>query len=354
MRFITFLLFLVTFSSLNAADSQVADIIQRMNQKNQQRWQGIESYIVYKKMMDKPIITMHLPMRDENNQTIGFYQASPLQIQQMLEAVEGITPQMKRDFASGYMQGISMGLGALRSNVPLSPQANMALDEGVLGAGLFFSTAAPSDAQLAAMNAKDRAAVKKSFEDMAKFIDTARVVGSESIEGRNAYHLRSTENGPTSNMGDGTEFTPEETHVWIDKEELVILKFNVTGSAKNQGQTRRFTIGVTNSDFKEAAGALFEPFKQVMSMGGVLNDKEMAKMREAQQKLAEFEQQMARMPPDQKAMMERMMGNQLEMFRNMASTGAMEILTEVKEIKIGDIHDYKDMLLVQAKALGNP
>ena len=59
-----------------------------------------------------------------------------------------------------------------------------------------------------------------------------------------------------------------------------------------------------------------------------------AEMQEAQKQIAEFERELARMPPDQRAMMESMMGSRLEMMRNMVSGGGYRSEVVIQEIRV--------------------
>jgi hypothetical protein len=99
------------------------------------------------------------------------------------------------------------------------------------------------------------------------------------------------------------------------------------------GTSRPFFIEVLNSDYRHVPGCgLYEPYRHVMRMGGMLGEEEMAQMEEARAQLAEFEQQLASMPPAQRAMVEGMMGSQMDTVRNMAASGAIESVQEVEEI----------------------
>jgi len=79
---------------------------------------------------------------------------------------------------------------------------------------------------------------------------------------------------------------------------------------------------------------MYESYRQVMTMSGMLTPEQEAQMAEAQAQLAEFEKQKASMPPQQVAMMESMMGPQLKMIENMAKGGGIEFETVVDNIRV--------------------
>jgi hypothetical protein len=97
------------------------------------------------------------------------------------------------------------------------------------------------------------------------------------------------------------------------------------------------TIEQSNIDYRTVPGSkMYEPYKRVMRMTGVMDPKQQKEMEEARGKLAELDQQLAAMPPAQRQMVMNQMGPQLTMIRNMASGGGFEIVTTVDEIRIGE------------------
>ncbi len=77
---------------------------------------------------------------------------------------------------------------------------------------------------------------------------------------------------------------------------------------------------------------MLKPYRSVMRIGGMLTPEQQAQIQEAQAQLAEMEQQMASMPPEQRDMMMRMAGPQLETIRSMAASGGFEIKTEILNV----------------------
>jgi hypothetical protein len=77
-------------------------------------------------------------------------------------------------------------------------------------------------------------------------------------------------------------------------------------------------------------------YAQTMRMGGVLTPAEEKQMAEARVQMAEFEKQMAAMPASQRAMMESMMGSQMEQMRKMLETGAFETEMRVVDVRVNE------------------
>jgi hypothetical protein len=158
--------------------------------------------------------------------------------------------------------------------------------------------------------------------------------GTEELEGGPAARFSTAANlhWQMDTVGAEPVFL-ESGSVWIDLDKEVIAAHRIEGTMTQDGQMRPFFLEVHNVDYRQVPGcSLYEPYRRVVRMGGLLDEKQMAQMEEAKQRLAEFDQQMAAMPQAQRAMMEGMLGGQMATLRSMASSGAIEHVQEVEEI----------------------
>jgi hypothetical protein len=154
-------------------------------------------------------------------------------------------------------------------------------------------------------------------------------------DGRRARAFANTDlNVPMGDVGDGQTAVLTSATAYVDAQQLVMIGHRLEGTMQDaSGASRPFYIEVLGSDFREVPGCnLYEPYRRVMRMGGVLDETQTAEMEEARLQLAEFEQQLAAMPPAQRAMMENMIGSQMDTVRNMAESGAIEHVQETEEI----------------------
>jgi len=126
------------------------------------------------------------------------------------------------------------------------------------------------------------------------------------------------------------EFAPKSARMFVDAETMVLRRIEFRGEATTDRGVQEVTMHMNMQDFQDHEGLLI-PHRTVMEMGGMeaLIDPEM------QAQLAEMERQLAALPPDQRQMLERMLGPQMEQIRRMMSGGGgdmtMEILvTEVR------------------------
>lgn len=171
-------------------------------------------------------------------------------------------------------------------------------------------------------------------DSMNTFVRTATLVGSDSIDGRDAYHLKSESMNIVEPMN-GEEFRLDTMSMWMDKDRYVPLKMMMKGTISSPGESRPVVIETLMSDYRDVPGSdMYESYRQVVRMGGIMNDEQKAQMAEAREQLAEFEKQMASMPASQRQMMESMMGSRIEQFRKMAEGDGMELETVVTEIRV--------------------
>lgn len=120
--------------------------------------------------------------------------------------------------------------------------------------------------------------------------------------------------------------TINKMSVWIDAEYFVRLKMRMEGVIEQDGESREIFLEQQYMDYQTVPGTfLYEPYREVMRVGGLISPEQQAELQEAARKLDEYEQQLASLPASQRAMMESMMGSKIDQFRNMASGGAMEM-----------------------------
>ena len=199
------------------------------------------------------------------------------------------------------------------------------------------------DEMLRAGPGEDPVMSQDDFDDMAQeavysiaaFSESAELVGTETVEGRKAYHLVA-ENLERKRSIDGEqEFVLQTINAWIDSEMYVPLKLVMDGTMTTDGTPRPVTIETIERDYRDVPGSnMYEPYQQVMRLTGEMADETKRQMEEARTHLAEFEKQMAEMPESQRQMMMNMMGEQIEMMRKMAAGEGLEITTTVRSITV--------------------
>lgn len=283
---------LTLFSAVGvAADAQ--SILRTALQKQAERWEGVDTYVIVQS-------------------SAGFSTSTTMK-----------RTTVKDDGGNAYPMFVPSGTAAAGPDgVPESATRSTwagidprALDESANDAGT-------------GVDAQDMA------DSMNTFIRTAKLVGSDSIDGRDAYHLKSDAIDIVEQM-QNEELRVETMSMWMDEDRYVPLKMTMQGTISSAGHSRPVQIETLMTDYRNVPGSnMYESYRRVVRMGGVLNDEQKGQMAEARQQLAEFEKQLADMPPSQRQMMESMMGSQLEQFRKMAAGDGMEFETVVTEIRV--------------------
>lgn len=202
------------------------------------------------------------------------------------------------------------------------------------GASTFLNAAADAQDEDENQRRSSAAETSRSMHDMAKIRDSARFVGTKKVNGRSAYHLKAEGLNSTSRQ-QGQEMVLDTVNLWIDTEKCVPLRTTMDGVAIEGGKSRPVTIERIDSDYRNVPGSrMYEPFRQVMRMKGVMTAEQEREMRDAKQKLEETEAKLQQLPPAQRQMIMAQMGPQMAMMRKMASGGGVEVVTEVHAILV--------------------
>jgi len=282
-------------------------ILQTMRDKQLARWEGVNLYVVEQRLMGQPSQTyfQRTEVEDDNGATQTLF--LPVQPESLASCDD--TRRMTPDELRAHASGMGTTGDAVAGEI----------ENGMVEAGLPPGLLAASGSDSTASH-------------MAQFMAKARLQGTETVNGRRTYHIRAGDLENTRQV-EGGEFTLDLVSMWIDAEHYVPLVTRMDGEMTSNGETRPVTIERLDADYRRVPGSsLYEPYKQVLKMSGMMDPAREAEMREARAQMAQMEQQMAAMPAEQRAMMEKMMGPQLEMMRNMAAGGGFQMEISVERI----------------------
>lgn len=232
----------------------------------------------------------------------------------------------------GIIADVMSSLGTGETSAYMNPFTLMA------SAGAGFTSRLADDVRDARTSlASSNARAQNSIDQKLAMAEQMREDGIEIVAGVEGRRYSSPPtNQPLSSGGgpDAPEGRITGGFLVIDPERNVILKQRTEGTMTRDGETQDFFIEVVNTDFRNppGCGELIVPFRRITRIGGIMTEAERAQMAEAQAQLAEFEQQMASMPPQQRQMMESMMGSQMQAVRSLASGGAMETTQDIEEV----------------------
>jgi hypothetical protein len=166
-------------------------------------------------------------------------------------------------------------------------------------------------------------------------IEHGRYEGREQIDG-NSVHVIAIDDLSQLELAqqstpDDMDFQPRDGRLFIDAEMLIPRRMEFVGDAVTPDGETEVTVTVDLLDIRSVDGLLV-PHHTSMQISGLqaMIDPEM------QEQLREMEQQLAALPAEQRQMMERMMGAQLEQLRQMMSGGgdAMSVEVNVTEVRV--------------------
>lgn len=328
-------------SAVLAADMQ--SIAECTEQQQARQFEGVENYAIVMEIMGQSV-----PQYFERAELTGpdgasysgFVLVPPDEIARRQDD-SGVTPEALEAYGDGLrMTGDALEAEAAKSGLPV----DMIYSQGPPPGEEPWASPNPSVmmgsmadfADFAADAKRRKAEGVPARSDVEKVFANAEVVGTETINGQSAWHILSKDVNLTQ-TSNGQEFTIQDVNVWIDQDDCVPLMFRMEGEAAMQGEKRDIFIEKSDTDWRTVEGTnLSMPFVQTMRMGGVLTPEEQAQMEEARKQMAEFDKQMATMPASQRAMMERMMGGQMEQLRNMVETGMFEMKFRVLDVRVNE------------------
>lgn len=181
----------------------------------------------------------------------------------------------------------------------------------------------------------DDGAMGSIYEIGPELIEHGRYAGSESIDGTPVHVLQIDDLSQVSlaqqPAAGEMEFQARTGTVYVDADLMIPLRLRFVGDATMPTGVNEVTVQIDQSDVRDVEGLLV-PFHTTMQISGLqaMIDPEM------QAQLQQMEQQLAQLPAQQREMMERMMGDQLEQLRQMASGegDSMSVEVTVSDVRV--------------------
>jgi len=167
-----------------------------------------------------------------------------------------------------------------------------------------------------------------------KNLKTAQVkyAGTEKIDGHETHILDIKD---LNEMMGAEGMQKVSGRFWVDAKDWVIRKMEMDMEIEDEkGEKRPVKATIRMEDFRKVNGMLIS-YRTVMTMPvpGVLelSPEEEQEMRKG---LEEAQKALAEMSPEERAMMEKIMGPQIEMMQKMLAGGGIETVTVVKDVKV--------------------
>lgn len=171
-----------------------------------------------------------------------------------------------------------------------------------------------------------------------KIAERAELEGRESVDGEQCHILAINDFSGLDldqEMGPRGDFVPKTGVLYVDTDDHLIRKMALEGEITADGETRPMTAVTVLSDYREVEGML-HPFLLQITATGLAAGMSEEEAEEARKSLAEMEKNLEGMDDTQRAMVERMMGGQLEKLRKMLESGQFELTVVTKEVRVNE------------------
>jgi len=332
-----------------AAAQSAQGLLDKMLEVDRKRAKGVDDYAMDITTMGHATTLYYerVSMRGPNGKPMETFRlVSFSDMQSRQQAGQGMSPEAWEAYSKAMRETGSAVSGEMdkgMNEAGLPPGMRDAMGSGaeaepwaspnpstMMGSMADFADAAGKASAEAKVDAREQEMAKS----MALFRKRARIVGKESVGKRRAIHARADKLNIVE-KSDGEELEIQAISLWIDAEKHVPLKMRMEGVAKQGKSSREILIERLDEDYRVVPGSkLYMPYRNMVRMQGVLSPEQQKQMEDARKQLADFDKQLAEMPPEQRAQVERMAGSQMAMLRKMVDGGEMEVVTEVRAIRV--------------------
>lgn len=259
--------------------------------------------------------------------------ATPGELLRAADTIEQAGIQMEQGMKSEMSStGVPGGLGTMLMNPPPDQPWLSANPRDMTSMyAVMLRGAAQGKIEMGAEQASAGADYARNAQQIKELTE---FMGYSDFNGRRVGKL-GADNLDFSETSGSQQVTCNSMRMLVDAEQYVPLLFTMDCTVTDGRETRQMSIEREDRDFRNVPGCgdMYEPFSSVMRIGGAMTPEEEAQLAEASKQLEEFEAQMAGMPASQRQMMESMMGPQLEMIRNMAAGGGIEMEQKTLELR---------------------
>ena len=311
---------LIAAMAMEAPQQNAREILETARERQEARWSTVENYTVVQSVLGNQVPTYYEKV------LVGADRRPAFRVVPVSEyGSQGGAPQTDGMADAYAMVADSMeGQGALGKST-----APMLRDMSV-----FLRAAETSEVNDGRSDAERRSA------DMAGVMERARLVGRETVDGREAFLIRADDltNIDIDQPDDKSKFTVHTVSLWIDVTEYVPLRLRMEGKVESDGKTMPIVIEKLDQAYRRV-GPLYESHRQVLRMTGLqaaMDPKQRAEMERAQQQMKQMKAQLAAMPESQRRLVEgRMKAAMDQMERMAAGDGSLfETVIDVVSIRV--------------------
>jgi hypothetical protein len=341
---LTILVFAVIIAPSAATSAETgADIIDRMMVAEVENYADIDNLFQVSRMMGQRVpeyfedhggYLRSVPMGEllERQQPNEMTQATPEQLKEAANTLRmqsgRVDAAMQDEIAKSGLGGGAMGpIIHMASNPPekwltSSPGGMMSLYATMLDATADAKDHIENEKQTDLRDNIDNDALVEEIKSQT------RVIGHSDLAGYAVIEIGADDLDVRQDV-EGGEFIMESVRIFVDAEHYYPRQFRIEGTLRQGKESQPMTIERTDSVFQggDNCGDLQRPRKSVMRLAGAMTPQQQAELESARQQLESL-------PPSQKEMMKRMMGEaQFNMIENMAAGGGVEIVSDVLKLR---------------------
>lgn len=324
---------------VSAVGQDAQTILATAAQKQAERWAGVQNYSVEKRLQGAP---MGAPVYYEKVTEGGFvtFRQVPFNEWMKPESGETMSAEGYETMAMGYEM---LGDAYVSEGDPMAPLVKPMMDDAATM--MRFTAEAERSGKAYADEIQDA----PNVGGLAAVARHARVVGRETVNGREAFHLRADDlsdmelpEAPTEG-----ELGLRSADLWIDAAEYVPLRYVLEGEYAADGQSVPVTFSVSFEDYVHS-GPLYEPRRQVGRVSGLLEAmatdperrEELEEMRrelaKAREQMEQMQEQLDQLPASARGMVEGQVEKARRQMEMMAGEGVLESVTEMRVIGVNE------------------
>lgn len=321
---------LVAAVTMSAPQQNAQQVFETMQAKQAERWATVDNYAVFQSTMGLVAPIYFEKILVGENKIPAFRFVPPSEYQRP----EGQTAEDTRRLGAGMADGYALlGKGLAGQGMPGGlPGMDMS--------GMFTQMAGVMRMMSTAEENDGRADATQRVGDQAMLARRARLVGRDTVDGREAFVLRADDLSDID-LGEqpkGGKFTLHTATVWIDATEFVMLKMKMEGEAEADGKTMPMALERLDQDYRRV-GPMYESHRQVVRLSGLehlMTPKERKEMEKSRAEMENVKAQLAQMPASQRRLIEGRMKPAMEQLERMTGDGPMlyEAVIEVVSLRV--------------------
>lgn len=333
LRSLTIFVMAVAVGTPAIAQQEAQDILATAQARQAERWSTVDNYTVVQSISGIEVVQYYEKFEVDGQ---AAFRLVPVTEYAQSEDGQQLSAEELRTIAAAE-ESTAAELKAQRREGDYESPEGMSPDELLTNHAMLLNAAATAHEEAEASEG-GRVDATASVRAMTAFGRRAQVVGTEEVNGRQAFVLRAEGLSDVnfSEPGAEAQFTMTTMSVWIDTDQYVLLRTKIDGDMEAKGEVRPMTIERVSEDYRQV-GPMYEPYRQVMRITGLmdaLSEDDRKKLEKGRAEMAKAEEELAKMDAATRSMVEGQMEKARKMLASLEAGAAFESVVEVVRIEI--------------------